>query len=129
MMPSGSIPTTVSRLFFAFPAAFVTVPPMSKVDLGDGMRIETTFKKNGNATIYVRHKDIIISTHPLISSARNTFEGRIVQISDLGSVVKLSVDAGKKFVVQITRRSLIEIGLNISSKVFLTFKASSVELI
>jgi molybdopterin-binding protein len=43
--------------------------------------------------------------------------------------VKLTVDAGKKFVVQITKKSLKEINLNLNSKVFLTFKASSVRLI
>ena len=106
----------------------VTDDGTSLIDVG-GICIVAAFKKNGNATVYVQPEDIILSTQPLVSSARNTFEGRIVQMSDLGPVVKLSVDAGKKFVVQITRRSLTEMGLNISSKVFLTFKASSVELI
>jgi len=60
------------------------------------------------------------------SSARNVFEGRIVGISDFGSVVKLKVDAGKIFVVQITKRSFVEMQLNVGCPVFLTFKASSV---
>jgi molybdate/tungstate transport system ATP-binding protein len=57
------------------------------------------------------------------------FKGKIVEVSDFGSVVKLRVDVGKEFVVQITKRSFVEMQLNVGSTVFLTFKASSVHLI
>jgi molybdopterin-binding protein len=52
-----------------------------------------------------------------------------MQISDLGPVVKLKVKAGKDFIVQITKRSFIEMRLNVDSRVFLAFKASSVQTI
>jgi len=99
----------------------------SVIDVGEGLRIEATFQKVGNVTFYVPPEDIVLSTRQLVSSARNTFEGRIVQISDLGSVVKLRVRAGKEFIVQITKRSFNEMQLNVDSRVFLTFKASSVQ--
>jgi tungstate transport system ATP-binding protein len=54
------------------------------------------------------------------------FRGSIVEVTDLGSIVKLRIDAGKEFIVQITKRSFVEMKLNLSSKVYLTFKASSV---
>jgi len=107
----------------------VTEEGTSLVDVGDEMCIETAFEKTGNVTIYVQPEDVVISTRPLVSSARNTFEGQIVQISDLGPVVKLKVRAGKDFVVQITKRSFKEMQLNVDSKVFIAFKASSVNLI
>jgi molybdopterin-binding protein len=50
-------------------------------------------------------------------------------VSDLGSIVKLRVDTGKEFVVQITAKSFMEMQLNLGSAVFLTFKASSVHLV
>jgi len=107
----------------------VTEEGTSLIDVGDGVHVEATFEKVGNATIYVRPEYIVLSTRPLVSSARNTFEGRIVQISDLGPVVKVKVRAGKDFVVQITKRSFKEMQLNVDSKVFIAFKASSVNTI
>ncbi len=93
------------------------------------LRIEASFGVSGNITVYVSPEDILVSTKPLNSSARNIFKGNIVGITDLGSVVRLTVDAGKRFLVQITKKSLIEMNLNVNSKVFLTFKASAVHLV
>jgi molybdopterin-binding protein len=47
----------------------------------------------------------------------------------LGSLVKLKVDIGKPFTVQITKRSFSEMALNLNVEVFIAFKASSVHLI
>jgi len=101
----------------------------SLIDVGNGLEIETSLKKSGNATVFVRPEDIILSKKPISSSARNVFKGKIVEISDLESVVKLKIDAGKQFIVQITKRSFNEMQLNVRSEVFLTFKASSVHTI
>jgi tungstate transport system ATP-binding protein len=101
----------------------------SLIDVGNGVEIETALKKSGNVTVFVRSEDIIISKKPISSSARNVFKGKIVEISDLESVAKLKIDAGKQFIVQITKRSFNDMQLNIHSQVFLAFKASSVHTI
>lgn len=101
----------------------------SIVDVGNGLQIEATLKKEGHVTLHVPPEDIILSTQPLISSARNNFKGKIVQISDMGSVVKLKVRAGKDFTVQITKRSFNEMDLNLNAEVYLAFKASSVQTV
>jgi len=101
----------------------------SLIDVGDGVEIEAAFRKSGKISVFVRPEDIIVSRKPISSSARNVFKGRIAEISDLGSVVRLRVDAGKQFVVQITKRSFNEMQLNVRSEVFLTFKASSLHAI
>lgn len=59
----------------------------------------------------------------------NILAGKIIEISDLGSVVRLKVDVGKPFAAQITKHSFNEMGLNLNAEVFLTFKASSVQII
>lgn len=109
--------------------SMVSAEDTSVIDVGNGVQIVATFRKTGNVTFHVPPEDIILSTQPLVSSARNLFEGRIVQISDLGHVVKLKVRAGKDFVVQITKKSFNEMKLSVGSRVFLAFKASSVKII
>jgi tungstate transport system ATP-binding protein len=101
----------------------------SIIAVDDRVEIEAATKKSGKVTIFVRPEDIIVSKKIMSSSARNVFEGKIVEVSDFGPVVKLRVDAGKEFLVQITKRSFVEMRLNVGSKIFLTFKASSVHLI
>lgn len=101
----------------------------SVIKVNDGIEMEAALRKSGKITVFVRPEDIIISKKTISSSARNVFEGKIFEISDLGPIVKLRVDAGKEFVVQITKRSFGEMRLNVGSTVFLTFKASSVHLV
>lgn len=100
----------------------------SLIDLGDNVTIEAAIQKEGKVTVFIKPEDIIVSRKRLQSSARNVLEGRIIEASEVGSVVKLKVDVGKTFVVQVTRRSFKEMKLTIGAKVFLTFKASAVQL-
>lgn len=102
---------------------------LSVVDVGDGLEIKTTTKKSGRITVYVQPEDLIVSKDLFESSARNQYKGKIVSVSDLGSIIKLKVDVGREFIVQITNRSYKEMGLNVDSEVYITFKASSVSVI
>lgn len=99
------------------------------VDIGNGVQIEASIREHGSITIFVSPQDIILSKTRLESSARNCFKGRIVEISESGPLVRLKVDFGRVFTAQITKRSFNEMGLNLNSEVFLTFKASSVQTI
>jgi len=99
------------------------------VTLDNGLKIEAAHGSGGRVTLFIRPEDIILSKERIVSSARNVFAGQIAGIIDLGPLVKLRVDAGREFLVQITKRSFIEMRLNIDSQVFLTFKASSVHVL
>jgi molybdopterin-binding protein len=99
------------------------------IDVGSGVQIVAVAKNIGEVSVFVSPEDIILSKSCFTSSARNMFKGKIVEISDLGSVVRLKVDVGKTFTVQITKRSFNEMGLNLNTEVFLAFKASSVQII
>jgi len=101
----------------------------SLIKVNDRVHIEVAFKKMGKTTIFIRPEDIIISKKPLESSMRNSFDGRIIEVSDLGPVVRLKVDAGETFTIQITKLSFERMRLNVGSKVFISFKASSVHLV
>ena len=109
--------------------AKVTEDGTTLVEIGNSVQVEATVQSYGKISIFVSPEDIILSKRRFASSARNVFKGTIIEILDLGSVVKLKVDVGKPFTVQITKRSFNEMRLNLNTKVFLAFKASSVQII
>jgi molybdopterin-binding protein len=101
----------------------------SKVDVGNGVQMEVTAQKQGATTVFISPQDIILSKSAVKSSARNVFKGRVTEIKDLDSLVKLKVDVGKPFMIQITKHSFNEMGLCLNAEVFITFKASSVQVL
>jgi len=107
--------------------ATVTDHGATVVNIGNGVEIETTTPRSGQVSIFVSPEDIVLSKSRFLSSARNILTGKIVEILDSGAVVRLKIDAGKPFTVQITKRSFNEMALNLGTEVFLTFKASSVQ--
>ena len=99
------------------------------IEIGNGVQIEMTAKVLGKASVFIDPKEIIISKKRFSSSARNVLKGRITEIVDAGNVVKVKVDTGKPFIVQITKRSLVDMKLQLGMEVYLAFKASSVQTI
>lgn len=102
---------------------------VSLIDLGNNFKIVAAKKAEGKVSVFISPEDIILSRTRFESSARNLFKGRITEISDMGSVVRLRVDVGKPFTVQITKRSFEEMKLNLNSEVYIAFKASSVHIL
>ena len=109
--------------------AKVTAAGTSKVDIGKGVQIEVTAQRQGDTAVFINPQDIILSKTAVESSARNTFKGKITEIKDLDLLVKLEVNVGKPFTVQITKQSFSEMGLCLNAEVFITFKASSVQVL
>jgi molybdopterin-binding protein len=101
----------------------------SIVNVGNGVQIEVTAQRHGATVVFINPQDIILSKRAIESSARNVFKGKITQITDLDSLVKLKVNVGKPFTVQITKRSFNEMELCLNADVFITFKASSVQVL
>jgi tungstate transport system ATP-binding protein len=126
----------LSRTFASFAAVENTLTGEARiandgttlVDIGNDVNIVAVTRKTGKISIFISPDDIILSKIAFSSSARNSFEGSVIEIVDMNSVVKLRVDVGKFFTVHITRRSFEEMNINLGSKVFLTFKASSVQV-
>jgi tungstate transport system ATP-binding protein len=112
-----------------FTGSSKVVDGVANVDVGGGLVIRAAFAEEGRVNVHIGPEDIILSRQFVETSARNEFVGRVTAVEDLGSVVRLKIDAGKSFTVQITRKSLVEMGLNVGSEVYLSFKASSVELL
>jgi molybdopterin-binding protein len=109
--------------------ARTTASGTSIVDVGNRVQIEVTAQRQGATVVFINPQDIILSKTTVKSSARNVFKGKVAQITDLDSLVKLKVNVGKTFTVQITKRSFNEMGLCLNADVFITFKASSVQVL
>jgi tungstate transport system ATP-binding protein len=85
--------------------------------------------RSGPATVAIPPEDIVVSTAPLQSSARNQFTGRVLRIADDGrGKVTLTVDVGTELIARITRQSLDELKLTVGSEVVLTIKTMAVRV-
>jgi molybdopterin-binding protein len=97
--------------------------------VADAPPIQVVTDKTGDVTVSINPRDILISTVPLLSSARNTLKGVITQASSEGETVRLTVDAGLRLTSLVTKSSYSELALNIGKEVYLTFKATAVEIL
>lgn len=80
--------------------------------------------------IAIDPREIIISRHAdKDSSARNQLQGRLTQIAEEGSEVRLRIDCGEAFQVIISPQSLQQLQLHLGDNLWLSFKASAVALL
>jgi len=71
---------------------------------------------------------ILAASRPVNISARNIIKGRVVDIWASGGMVFAQIDAGSKFIVELTENALSELGILTGSDVFLVFKSSSIDV-
>jgi len=101
---------------------------LKQISLSPEVKITLATEKTGRAHISIAPEDIILSHCSLDSSARNSFSGRITKIVGEGQKVRLYINTGVEFVALITKRSFQDMGLNIDSQVYLTFKTSAIKV-
>ena len=94
----------------------------------NGTSIMSSVTKAGRVYVSIRPEDILVSLKPIESSARNSFEGSIENIVDVGTVIRITVNVGVLFIVTITKRSFEDMRLEIGTRVYLTFKATAVHV-
>jgi molybdopterin-binding protein len=99
-----------------------------KLVIVNGVEIAAVTELEGSVHASVRPEDIVLSRQPLLSSARNAFGGHIIDISDRGTIVYITVRVPPDFICMITRRSLEEMALREGMEVHVAFKASAVHV-
>jgi len=102
---------------------------LALVDVGAGNVIEAITDRTGQVMLHIRPESIVILKHGVDSSARNRLEGTVAEVTDLGATVRVGIAGGTPITAIITRRSFFEMDLNIGSKVYALFKATSVEVL
>ena len=94
----------------------------------EGTRIAVASDMRGRLNVSVRPEDILLSPQPFISSARNSFKGKITRVAPRGSIIYLTVNVPPEFICLVTRRSFEEMELAEGGDVYVTFKASAVHV-
>jgi molybdopterin-binding protein len=94
----------------------------------DGTEFIIAKEADGNYHASIRPEEILVSTEPIRSSARNCFPGTVTHVLDKGSTLYVTVNIPPELSCMVTRHSFEEIGLHEGKKVYVTFKASSIHL-
>ena len=103
-------------------------PERQSIFCVDGVKLAVVTTRRGRLHASIRPEDVLISREPLHSNPFNSFQGIITHIANRGSVVHLTVNVPPEFTCLILRRSLEEMGLEEKQQVFITFKASAVNV-
>ena len=94
-----------------------------------GVRIRATNNVKSPADIIaIRPEDITIQPSP-VQEIANVFRGTVVDCSDMGYVVMVTVDVGIAFKAILTKSLLVEECLEVGKEVWLCFKENSVKVL
>ena len=85
---------------------------------------------SGPVRVGIRPEDLILSTSPLDSSARNSLPGIVAGVVENGIYAKIPVDCGNGIIVTaaLTRQSVERLKLCSGTEVWVTFKATAVHV-
>ncbi|MFH1389264.1 MAG: ABC transporter ATP-binding protein [Candidatus Margulisiibacteriota bacterium] len=90
---------------------------------------EAAAEQKSDAWVVVHPEDILLSLEPTKTSARNCLRGTVLSVEPAGLIYRTRIKAGETFVSNITRASAEEIGIAPGKELFLTFKATAVQVI
>ncbi|MBU1617827.1 MAG: ABC transporter ATP-binding protein [Candidatus Margulisbacteria bacterium] len=90
---------------------------------------EAAAEQKSDAWVVVHPEDILLSLEPTKTSARNCLRGIVLSVEPAGLIYRTRIKAGETFVSNITRASAEEIGIAPGKELFLTFKATAVQVI
>jgi molybdopterin-binding protein len=93
-----------------------------------GTLIEAVTSLRGWRHASIRPEDILVSTQPFFSSARNTLVATITDVVRKGQKVYLTVNLPPDLVCSVTRRYFEEMELRKGAQVYVTFEASAVNV-
>mgnify|MGYP000930082524 CR=1 FL=1 len=95
----------------------------------NGVKIFVSTDLEGKAKVSVRPEDVILSTGPLVSSARNMLKGTVTGIVSDEKSAKVALDVGIPMTVLITNRSLQDMDIKIGDELYAIFKTMAVKVI
>ncbi|MCL7410301.1 MAG: ATP-binding cassette domain-containing protein [Methanosarcinaceae archaeon] len=105
---------------------------ISMIDIG-GKMLEAISECPVGDTVYacLRPENVTLSKTDINSSARNSFEGRLLEMDRMGALVRVKVDLDGGFLLNafVTKPSAEELGLAFGEPLVVSFKASAVHVV
>ena len=101
----------------------------NKFALINGVKIWVSTDLEGKAKVSVRPEDIILSTSPIVSSARNVMKGKVTNTFIDDKSAKVLLDTGIPMTVLITKQSLLDMDIKEGKELYAIFKAMAVKVI
>jgi len=110
----------------------VDVPPgpgdvTKRVRVGP-LEIAVMTERSGPAILAVPAEDVLVSSTPVVSSARNVFTGKLTRITQHRGAVHVTADMGIELVAAVTPEAVRELGLAPGATVVFAFKAAAVRV-
>jgi tungstate transport system ATP-binding protein len=102
-------------------------PGMQQVRVGTDT-IDLVSDRTGSVTLAIPPDEVVLSTVPLDSSARNVIAGRIVRVAEQGAAMRVTIEGGIELVALITRRSFEDLKLAVGGPVVASFKSVAVRV-
>ncbi len=103
-------------------------PNGNKIFSIDGTDITVNTKLEGKACISIRPENILLSRESVDTEDNNCLEGTVLNIIDRGTITHIKVDVPPEFTCLALRRSLKELNLTESDRIFLIFGISDVNV-
>jgi molybdopterin-binding protein len=89
----------------------------------------TTDLASGPGTAVIRSEDVTISALPPQTSARNVFEGTIIDICRNRLGTEIVIDAGRELAALVTPDSAERLGLAVGGRVYASMKATAIQVL
>lgn len=105
-----------------------------RLDRGEGvfetgrLRIHVPPDCPDGTHLAVEPTQVVLSTAPLASSMRNAYPGRVTGLVEAGSRVRVRVEAGERFEVEVTPESVADQGLKPGTAVWVSFKSTGMTI-
>jgi tungstate transport system ATP-binding protein len=77
----------------------------------------------------IRPEDITLALSSIQSSARNSFQAKVTQVTTIGPLSRVEINCGFRLVALVTKISAEELNLQAGREVYATFKATGVHII
>jgi iron complex transport system ATP-binding protein len=100
---------------------------IAQITLND-VQLSAITRISGHVKVSIPSEGIIISRLPFSSGGQNTLKGKVTAIKAHGSALLLEIDISQRLSVLITQKSFKELGIFEGIDVFITFRATAVQV-
>jgi tungstate transport system ATP-binding protein len=102
---------------------------IATVNIG-GNAIQAVTNRPAGKEVYacIRPEDITLALSSTKSSARNSFQAKVTQVTYLGPLSRVEINCGFRLIALVTKISAEDLNLQVGREVYATFKATGVHI-